>query len=264
MKMINPHFYIRKISFKDYKNHFSEILECVITFKNRNAIFRKDISKILESKMFIEISGSEKEIINLKLNNNENLFYEFYVLFSNLAERSFKEKVEFSSESYLDWVSRSNLTDLQVYQINEIFKNDLREYLTFINLKINLIMDSPKFTLYNLKKLFIDERNFEIIDFEKFKNLDIIFDSTKNGFHLRNRYQPDLVILISFLYKINLINLRVGDNYLEKINKIIKEFSGEEFDEGRISKLFNGVANNKYLSKNDITTLNSLKNILDK
>lgn len=133
MKVINPHLYIQEVNFTDYKNQYLAFIKCCKTLKNKYDIFRNEIFEILDSSEFEETSEKEREWIQLKINNKENLFYEFYSIIQNIEYHSFNEKVIKATESYIRWTRTIRFYDIYVTQLNEKFKMDLCEYLILKN-----------------------------------------------------------------------------------------------------------------------------------
>lgn len=256
------------IKFIDIKNHLNYFLKSIKKFKTYNTVYREEISEILHSISPILISPKEQEKLQLKIDTNQNLFNKFYSQFSFLKEHSFEEKVGLTTEKFLEYLSCTKYEGLYTSKLKVKFKSDLIEFLKlnkqFKHEKIEKIekVENSKFKLNELKKLFEDEKKFEKLNLHDLKENDIIFDSKVSEFVFNNRFIPDLVILISYLHSKDLIKLDTGIKYLSQVSSIIKEFSNQNYDPGRISRIFNGVVNKKYLSSNDLKTLNKLTQIL--
>lgn len=174
-------------------------------------------------------------------------------------------------------VNRLNIEPLRLsfdpLLIDENYKDKIKSDLSIINdgkskNQVSFLLNSEQNLTFSkkLESLFKDKELFEKIDFFKLKEYDIIYESESERLKFNSkRTVADLLILVSYLYNLNLIKLNYAIDYQDVILEIISEVLNKTVDKGRISRIFNSVNDYKgsyTLSANDEESLFKIKEFM--
>lgn len=262
MKEIDFTLFLGSDKVSDYISFVKHQLQLLKRFKSYKFLLHERIMNFNFSDR--EITEKQLEIFEFKIDKEENLFCIFYFEYEKLKTFSYEEKIKASINLFFDTLWKTSLPSFQTFTLQNRFLEDYKEFDILSNQEhVNHTLIQNNIDLsksLKLKEIFKDEKLFNKINFSKLKEHDVVYSKNSENLVTRSRAVPDILILLSYLSKINLIDIEHGNDYLSTMLKILDEVLNEKIDSSRISKIYNGVVHGKgRLSKFDIESLNEIK-----
>lgn len=154
------------------------------------------------------------------------------------------------------------LIDINYQDNNGISEIDIKinnfqvSYLIDVENRISL---SKKFS-----NIFINADQFQLIDFSKLKEYNLVYDVKLSGFQLRNnRYKGDLILLIFLLNKFKVISLP-SDKYIIEIFKEIFDITISANNFNIYKEVLLNYENSKKISLENVKSIEKCNDFINK
>ncbi len=208
--------------------------------------------KIIHYSSDINMYSEEKmQFFSKKIKNGQNLFFLFYENFKDgMTAYSFEEKINMAIMCFCESMWMQKLSSIKQNKLHKQFYNDYTEYAA-IRKKDNkqcfpssVTNNTDLFNISNaqvFKKYSISNKlDCSKIDFFELEKDNVIYTKVDNKIRfVEKRCKSDLIILICYLCKIDIIDLEYGDNLLSEIADFTEEVLGKEnkVDNSSISRI---------------------------
>ncbi|KYH04727.1 hypothetical protein A1704_15280 [Chryseobacterium cucumeris] len=259
-----------------FKNFLYDINSFKILFKTGKKLptqFREMVKATLDeasTKQVIDLSSYEFK--KLKVDKNENTFYNYFKDFEDFQGISFEQKVFTATENLIKNLTK---TDNFTAKLQRDFLNDFSEFLEVkyfndqISVKTSIkehddtntfvksLNDSEK-----LKEVFVDSEMHGKIDFDTIKNSNVIYKSDSKHLEYKDtRVKSDLGILLILLREKKIILETTTQKYLANIlNEVLQQDSD-------FTSLINGLnaknSDSKKRTDDDDKAFKSISEFLD-
>lgn len=258
-------------SFKDFIDYFAQPFRCFSNNTKNKGLFKIDFEKVLHGKRHFYLNSEEIELLKIKKNSQENIFYQFFKKYENSNDLSIVTKYRETNNDFLNYLN--NIHGVLQVMLKRKYLIDFNEFLIILKSnksvnKRNEIQNNDADFNIDLnhskvfKSLFITEELFEKFDFTALKEKGIIYNQNSEELKLNlERVPSDLVILMIQLIRENIIRVKYGDEYLNEISNVAKSI-GVNFDVSYISKLFKSLQSGKKISSRNLEVLENIKEFI--
>lgn len=242
------------------------------------------IELVREKSAKINLTEKERFERHLEFKNLDNFFVNNFRALDNSAAHSFEDKINYCLNQYSK-ESRKILTSTNLVVLEENFlkgaektlflyfllNKDFKEESELKNGAIqNLISDNQNgdkeiknkiFSFIKLEKISKDKELFNLIDFSKLKDFDVIYDSKIDGFEFKNQKYSDIIFLCIILDNKRIIELPSN----QYINEILMEIKGNTVSETNFSNCKTKYLNPQILapSENDKKIIKGIENFIE-